>query len=45
MIRIIKGNIKEKGTKNSKKYSKKWLEIMKKATIASPLLLTTTTTV
>ena len=41
MIRRIKGNIKETGTKNSKKR----LEIMKKATIAPPLLLTTTTTV
>ena len=45
MIRIVKGNIKETGTKNSKEYSKKWLEIMKKATIAPPLLLATTTTV
>ena len=45
MIRIVKGNIKETGKKNSKEYSKKWLEIMKKATIAPPLLLATTTTV
>ena len=39
---MIKEKIKETGTKNSNKYSKKWLENMKKATITPPLLLTTT---
>ena len=37
MIRTIKENIKKTGTKNSKKYSKKWLENMKKATITQQL--------
>ena len=42
MTKTIKENTKKLGTKNSKKYSKKWLENMKKTTITPPLLLTTT---
>ena len=42
MTRMIKENIKEAGTKNSKKYYKS-LQNMKKATITPPLLTTTKT--
>ena len=42
MTKMIKENIKEAGTNNSKKYYK-WLQNMKKATVTPPLLTTTKT--